>query len=210
MAETKQAQSKAKTTAKKTTITPKATEKKKVAPKPDLNKKIKELEEQIKNLKKQNINLEVENQKNLIEFQALAKTFQTKAQEQINARRKEDAEKLESEKESIKKYGSQKLLESIIEPILNIEQAIKAGKNQEAVSAYVTGFEMLMNQLYNELEGFGAKIISPKLGDQFDPELHYSMSVIEGGKSQTISEVKKRGLKLHDRVLKPATVITYK
>lgn len=179
-------------------------------PKVDYKAEIKKLKEEVATLKVNNTNLEAENQKNLIEFQTLAKSFQSKAQEQINEKKKEAAEKLEKEKELIKKYGSQKLLESIIEPILNIEQAVSAGKNQEAVSAYVMGFEMLLNQLYQELESFGVNAIDPKVGSDFDPELHYTMTQVEGGKTNTIKEVKKKGFKLHDRVLKPATVITFK
>lgn len=171
---------------------------------------IKKLKEQIKNLKEKNINLESENQKNIIEFQMLAKNFQSKAQEQINAKKNEVSEKLEEEKKNLKKYGSQKLLESIIEPILNIEQAVIAGKSQEAVSAYVMGFEMLLNQLYQELESFGVNVIYPKVGEEFNPELHYVMSQVDGGETNTIKEIKKKGFKLHDRVLKPATVITFK
>lgn len=186
------------------------TEVKEKTPKVDYKAEIKKLNDQIQILKEQNVNLEAENQKNLIEFQSLAKTFQAKAQEQINEKKAEISKKLEEEKEQLKKYGSQKLLESIIEPILNIEQAVEAGKKQEAVSAYVMGFEMLLNQLYSELESFGVSQISPNVGEEFNPELHYVMSQVDGGKSNTISEIKKKGFKLHDRVLKPATVITFK
>ena len=170
----------------------------------------KKLKEQITTLKISNINLEAENQKNLIEFQSLAKTFQTKAQEQINIKSKEFSKKLEEEKKLIKKYGSQKMLESIIEPILNIEAAVKAGKSQEAVSAYVMGFEMLLGQLYQELESFGVVSIDPKPGDEFNPELHFIMSQVDGNNKNQIKEIKKKGFKLYDRILKPAIVITFK
>lgn len=193
---------------KKTPAKPAA--KKEVKPKVDYKAKVKKLEEQVKMLSDKNAALEAENQKNLFEFQVLAKSFQTKAQEQINQKREEADKKLEEEKAHIRKYGSQKMLESIMEPILNIEQAVKAGKTQEAVQAYVIGFEMLLNQFYNELESFGVQAIEPKAGSEFNPEEHYVMSQVEGGTVNTIKEVKKKGFKLHDRVLKPATVVTFK
>ncbi|MES1923216.1 hypothetical protein MHBO_004759, partial [Bonamia ostreae] len=115
---------------------PEVKDTKKAKSKVDHKAEIKKLNESIAELKMHNINLEAENQKNLIEFQTLAKQFQSKAQEQINEKKNELNIKLEEEKELIKKYGSQKMLESIIEPILNIEQAVEVGKNQEAVAAY--------------------------------------------------------------------------
>ncbi|NQZ65933.1 MAG: nucleotide exchange factor GrpE [Mycoplasmatales bacterium] len=185
-------------------------EQKNKVPKPDYKKTIKKLEEQIANLKQSNINLEAENQKNLIDFQMQAKKFQSKAQEQINARNLELLNKYEKDKNEIKKFGSQKLIESIIEPILNIEQAVQAGKNQEGVAAYVMGFEMLLNQLYSQLSDFGITTIIPKVNDEFDPEEHFAMKVESGGKENTIKEVKKKGFKLHERIIKPATVIVFK
>ena len=183
---------------------------KKSTPKVDYKKKYNDLKEEVKNLKQINDNLEAENQKNLYDFQTKAKTFQDKAQKQIDAIKKELSDKLDAEKDNIKKYGSQKLIESIIEPILNIDLAISAGKNQEAVKAYVMGFEMLMNQLYNELSSFGITLIDPKVGDKFDPNIHYAMEVISEGKSGTITTIKKKGIKYHERVIKPATVVAVK
>ena len=171
---------------------------------------IKKLEQKIIDLTKQNLELKFENKKNEMEFKDIAKTFQDKAQVQINQIRKETNQKLEIEKEHIKKYGSQKIIESIIEPILNIEQAIISGKKNENVYAYVVGFEMLLNQLYAELESHGVKIINPKIGQEFDPNSHYAISTIQGKQKNKIFKINKKGVQLHDRVLKPATVIINK
>ena len=185
-------------------------DKKIIDKKVDLKKENKDLWEKNKKLEIKITNLEAEIQKNLIEFQVLAKSFQAKAQKQIDAAVSEKLTKIEKDQKIIKKYGSQKLLESIIEPILSIEQAVEAGKKDDSVSAYVMGFEMLLIQLYSELETFGVTKIKPNVGEEFNPELHYVMSQENGGKSNTIKEVKKSGFKYYDRVLKPATVITFK
>ena len=179
-------------------------------PKVDYKSQVQKLKEEIELLKKQNINLEAENQKNLYDFQNKAKTFQDKANEQIKKIKEELANKLETEKKHITKFGSQKLIESIIEPILNIDVAVASGKNQDAVKAYVMGFEMLMNQLYSEMESFGIQIINPNVGDTFDPNIHYAMKLEESGKSGKILDVKKKGIKYHERVIKPATVVVGK
>lgn len=148
----------------------------------------------------------LENEANILAFQEKAKSFASKAQEEVNRIKQELNAKLEEDKADLKKYGSQKLLESVIEPLLNIELAVKAGKNNDAVSAYVIGFEMLLNQLYSEMESFGVSKITPKVGEEFDAHLHYAISTKDGD-TNIILEVKKDGLKLHDRVIKPATVV---
>ena len=186
------------------------TKKKDVKPKVDYKKKLNEAEQKIKVLELSLMEAKRENQANINAFQEKAKGFATKAQEEVNRIKKQLIEEKENEVSGIKKYGSQKLLESIIEPLINIEIAVKVGKNNDAVKAYVMGFEMLLTQLYGELESFGVTKIDPSIGEEFDPELHYAITVNEGENKNKVTEVKKPGFKLHDRVLKPATVIIEK
>lgn len=176
----------------------------------DFEAKYNEAEKEIKELKAKLLEVSIENQNNIIAFQEKAKGFASKAQDEVNRIKAELNAKLEEDKKDLKKYGSQKMLESIIEPLLNIELAVKAGKNNDAVSAYVIGFEMLLGQLYSELESFGVTKIAPQVGDEFDPHLHYAISTKDGDNKNKIVEVKKAGLKLHDRVIKPATVVIEK
>ena len=176
----------------------------------DYKKKLIQLETELSLAKLQNMNLEAENQKSIIDFQTLAKTFQEKAQEQINLKNKENAEKLEEEINEIKKHSNQKLFEHIIEPILNIGVAVEAGKKDDSVKAYVMGFEMLLNQLYDEMESFGLIAIEPKVGDKFDPSLHHAIETVEGNKDGEITIVRKKGFKYNDRIIKPASVVISK
>lgn len=180
-------------------------------PKINYQKEFKKIKKELKIVKEQRNNIERENQKNLFEFQALAKTFEIKAKKQIEIKKKEMFKKLKDEQEHIKKYGSQKLLESLIEPLLNIELAIKTGKKDQSVVAYVKGFEMLIGQIYQELENFGVKTIVPKIGEKFNPNEHQILSFSkEKGKKNTISKIIKKGFKLHDRLLKVVIVEVYK
>lgn len=190
---------------KPATFKPKVTK-----PKVDYKKKFEEAEKRNKLLELNLMEAKRENQANIIAFQDKAKGFATKAQEEVNRIKQELNDLNNKEQETMKKYGSQRLLESIIEPLINIEIAVKAGKNNEAVSAYVMGFEMLLNQLYSELTSYGVTKIEPKEGQDFDPELHYAITAKEGKNKNKVVEVKKPGFKLHDRVLKPATVVIEK
>ena len=69
---------------------------------------------------------------------------------------------------------------------------------------------MYINQLYSQLEGFGVYRILPKVGGEYDPQLHEAFDAVEGGESNTIQAVKMPGFKLHDRVLQPAKVVIFK
>lgn len=179
------------------------------------SKREKELEQEVETLRKQIsgletkiVSLEFENQKNINDFKVSASAFEKKAQEKLNEFKNSLSQKLEEDKAEIKKYGSQKLLESIIEPLLNIKLAVKVGAAQEgAVQNYVRGFEMLLAQLDSEFESFGIVVINPQVGEEFNPSLHYAISTKEGSEHNKIAEVKKVGYKLHDRVIKPATVV---
>ena len=175
---------------------------------------LKKLKEEIKILKEKNSNLEfkisdleLENEKNIIDFQAKAKTFQTKAQEEIN-KFKDNFKNQSLEQEiELKKYAPQKFVESFGDIILNFELAISVGSKQEdpGVSAYVQGFNMLMDQFMNVLESNGVTKIVPKIGDKYNPELHEVFS--SGDNKSKLIEIKKPGFKIHDRVIKPASVV---
>lgn len=190
----------------KVQTTKKPAAKKAVKPKKDYKKLLAAANDKIASLESSMLMQKLENEKNIHDFQAKAKTFQSKAQEEINKIKANLAKKLEQDQEHVKKYGSQKVLEAIFEPLANIEIAIKAGKNNEAVSAYVTGFEMLLNQLYQEISSLGITRIEPKVDEEFNPELHYAIHANAKSTHAKITKVVKIGLKLHDRVIKPATV----
>ena len=142
-------------------------------------------------------------------FKEKAKGFQEKAQVELNKVKEQLRLKAEQDEKEVKQYGSQRLLEGIIDPINNLDLAVKAGKKQEnpGVQAYVQGFDMLLNQLFASFEDNGIQIITPNVGDRFDPELHLAISTNEGKDINIISDVKKKGYKLHDRVVLPASVI---
>ena len=160
----------------------------------------------IKNLEINLIEQKRENQININSFQEKAKTFQKKAQKEVNKIKKELQKSLQKERSELKKYSSQKLFESCIDVLLNIELAINVGKKNKQVKAYTNGFNMLINQLYENFENFGLKKISPKIGEEFNPSIHHAIETKKGKKNKII-KIKKEGFELHDRILKPAMVI---
>lgn len=164
--------------------------------------------EQLANAEKKVAKLEEEHAKNVRDFHDKAREFSVKAQAELNKHRAALDEKLEQEKAGLKKYGSQKMLEEILEPLINIQLAVNAGSKVEGpVSNYVVGFKMLLEQINSGFEKYGVHLINPATGTHFNPVEHEAIGKVEGAAADIIVEVKKPGYKLHERVLKPAKVI---
>lgn len=180
--------------------------------------KLKDLENQIQNLTTRNITLEIEaiklkdKIKKLEEdFKSQVKTFEEKATQRVKELKLDLQKKLENEQDLLKKYSLQPFFEDFSSPFLNLKKAISYGlisQNPE-ISAYVKGFEMLVNQIENVMENFGLVKIYPKIGDFFDSSVH-EIYEIKTGENEKILEVVSEGYKLHDRIVKTALVVVGK
>ncbi|WP_348602669.1 nucleotide exchange factor GrpE [Mesomycoplasma hyopneumoniae] len=180
--------------------------------------KLKDLENQIQNLTTRNITLEIEaiklkdKIKKLEEdFKSQVKTFEEKATQKVKELKLDLQKKLENEQDLLKKYSLQPFFEYFSSPFLNLKKAISYGlisQNPE-ISAYVKGFEMLVNQIENVMENFGLVKIYPKIGDFFDSSVH-EIYEIKTGENDKILEVVSEGYKLHDRIVKTALVVVGK
>ncbi|MXR10069.1 nucleotide exchange factor GrpE [Mesomycoplasma hyopneumoniae] len=180
--------------------------------------KLKDLENQIQNLTTRNITLEIEaiklkdKIKKLEEdFKSQVKTFEEKATQKVKELKLDLQKKLENEQDLLKKYSLQPFFEDFSSPFLNLKKAISYGlisQNPE-ISAYVKGFEMLVNQIENVMENFGLVKIYPKIGDFFDSSVH-EIYEIKTGENDKILEVVSEGYKLHDRIVKTALVVVGK
>lgn len=182
----------------------------------EINKKdeIKELKEEKERLLEKISKLEIESHANLIAFKAKQEEISKRAQEEVQKIKQEIKEKAKEEIEHNKKYALQKFAESILEPLNNLYMSVEFGSNQqnEAISAYVKGFQLIVNQMFQILNDFGITIIEPKIGDLFNPEFDEVYEVIESkefSKDQIIKVI-SRGYKLNDRTIKPSKVIVAK
>lgn len=174
--------------------------------KPNYKKKFKESEKLIKQLEQKIKEQKKENESNIKAFQNKAKTFQDKAKSEVTKIRQEILKRSNKDISEIKKYAPQELLEAIIDPILNIELAANSKSTSPEVEAYVKGFKMILNQLDKEFESLGVNKIIPKVGEDFNPEIHHAFSTEKGDKNKII-KVKKNGIKFHDRTIRPAVVV---
>lgn len=110
------------------------------------------------------------------------------------------------------KYKSSSLIQEIIPTIDMFEAALNSRDVSKEIKNWLIGFEMVLKNLKITLESEGVKEISVKLGDDFDSRKHQSIDVKETNrfKEGTIVQIKLKGYKLYDRLLRPASVVLAK
>lgn len=117
------------------------------------------------------------------------------------------------ERQDLLKYGADGLMQKLIPVLDNFEAALAAAGNAEgdAAKSLQTGVAMIHQQLRTALADSGLKEIEAA-GRPFDPNFHEAVaqeaseSLPEG---QVVRQL-RRGYQLHDRLLRPATVIVAK
>lgn len=116
--------------------------------------------------------------------------------------------RFQQEELKIKKYGGEKLASEIVTPIDTFRKVLQSTPNNDEVKNYLIGFEMIINQIDQALNNSGISVIEPKIGDEFNPELHTAIEKIATDKTDSgkICAIISNGYKLHDRVIKHASV----
>ena len=112
-----------------------------------LNEKIASLEEEIKNLKNANLMVKAD---------------------EINFKKR-----IEAEKDTLVKYGNQKLLEKLVGELDLFDKVISMPVSDPTLKNYLIGFEMINNNFKNILNDEGVKKIVVKVGERFDPKYHH-------------------------------------
>jgi molecular chaperone GrpE len=113
------------------------------------------------------------------------------------------------EREDAIRYANQRLLEELIPVIDNFEMGMQAA-SQDTKSMIYIGMDMVRRQLSEFLASQGVEEI-PTSG-QFDPNLHDAVAQEEcaEGEEGRILKVTRRGFRLRDRLLRPASVVVSK
>ena len=113
------------------------------------------------------------------------------------------------EREDAIRYANQRLLEELIPVIDNFEMGMLAA-SQDTKSMIYIGMDMVRRQLNEFLSSQGVEEI-PTNG-LFDPNLHDAVAQEEcaAGDEDRILKVTRRGFRLRDRLLRPASVVVSK
>ncbi|MBC7981305.1 MAG: nucleotide exchange factor GrpE [Armatimonadetes bacterium] len=110
------------------------------------------------------------------------------------------------DREEAIRYSNQRLLEELIPVIDNFEMGMLAAAQDTSSMIYI-GMDMVRKQLNDFLSSQGVEEI-PTVG-HFDPNLHDAVSQETSADHPEgeILRVTRRGFKLRDRLLRPASVI---
>jgi molecular chaperone GrpE len=113
------------------------------------------------------------------------------------------------EREDAIRYANQRLLEELLPVIDNFEMGMQAAA-QDTTSMIYIGMDMVRKQLNEFLASQGVEEIDST--GNFDPNLHDAVAQEDcaAGEEGRILRVTRRGFKLRDRLLRPASVVVSK
>jgi molecular chaperone GrpE len=116
------------------------------------------------------------------------------------------------ERQEAIKFANESLLEKIIPVLDNFEMALTAANAANtSVESLQAGINMIHQQLKSAMTDAGLEEINA-IGKPFDPNFHEAISQQESAdapEGQVVQQVRK-GYKLRDRLLRPASVVVAK
>jgi molecular chaperone GrpE len=114
------------------------------------------------------------------------------------------------EREEAVRFANQRLLEELLPVIDNFEMGMQAAAKEQGSMIYI-GMDMVRRQLSEFLSSQGAEEI-PSEGKPFDPNFHEAVQQEEapGAPEGRVLRVIRRGFRLRDRLLRPASVVVSK
>src|SRR5262249_46453953 len=117
------------------------------------------------------------------------------------------------EKQEAIKFANEGILQKLIPVLDNFDMALSATEQNgsEAAQSLQTGIKMIYQQLRNVLLEAGLEEVDAT-GKTFDPNLHEAVSqreTTDQPEGQVVQQLRK-GYKLRDRLLRPASVVVAK
>ncbi len=110
----------------------------------------------------------------------------------------------EQEKEETKKFANSVLICNLLPVLDDLERALSSMPQNLAKLPWMEGIKLIERKFNAVLDSQGVTPIKAK-GKPFDPNLHEAAMSIAGREGIVVNELKK-GYKLCDRVIRPATV----
>ena len=112
------------------------------------------------------------------------------------------------DREDAVRFANQSMLEELLPVLDNFEMGMSAAAEEQGSMLYI-GLDMVRKQFSDWLDGHGVSRVEVSIGDEFDPSLHEAMAQeasdeVEQGR---ILRVTRIGFRMHDRLLRPATVV---
>lgn len=113
------------------------------------------------------------------------------------------------EAQETRAYANTDLLRGILPIIDNFEMGLEAARAESEKSMIFMGMSMVQRQIADFLRDMGVTEVEAGPGKAFDPHLHDAVSTEASADHPegSILRVSRRGFKLKDRLLRPASVI---
>lgn len=112
--------------------------------------------------------------------------------------------------ENIIKNANENLLLDLIDILNNFSRALESSQNNQDVSGFKSGVELIYNQMKNLLNKEGLEEIKAK-GEKFDPALHEAVLQLESEQAEgTVLEEISKGYKLNRKVIRHSQVVVAK
>lgn len=115
---------------------------------------------------------------------------------------------IEKDHREVLKYRSAGFVENLLPILDGFHMALSCETTSEEMKNFLIGFEFIYRNMVSVLENEGVSEVSPKVGDGFDPKFMSALETkFDEGAPNRILEVKAKGYKLHDRLIRPAIVV---
>lgn len=115
------------------------------------------------------------------------------------------------EKEEAVKYAAESVMERLLPILDSFEMGLQAAKTATEAKAIAEGMQMIYTQFQNLLKDVGVETIDA-VGHPFDPHRHEALGHQESAEHEegTVVGQMRKGYKLKDRLLRPASVFVAK
>ena len=117
--------------------------------------------------------------------------------------------RLTREKEESLKYANQSILSDLLPLLDHLELGLQAAASAKDVASVITGLKLIQGQFDRFLTDHGVTPIDA-VGQPFDPHLHEALGQepAAGKPEGTVLHQRRRGYKMGERLLRPASVVT--
>ena len=116
------------------------------------------------------------------------------------------------EMNDFRKFANESFVKAMLPVVDNLDRAIESSSDDDhSNSSVVEGVNMTLKEILKIFEQFGVKPFA-SLGKTFDPALHQAVMQEESDDhpEKTILNELEKGYMMHDRLLRPATVVVSK
>lgn len=114
---------------------------------------------------------------------------------------------VEKEAHEFKEHAIEGFVKELIPSLDAFDMALKKKPEDEAVKKYMEGVEMIHRKLLNALKQCEVEVVTPTIGEDYNPEYMNAFSTIPGKEDNKIVDIFVKGYKLKGHLLRPAGVI---